>query len=556
MSLVLPLSELRETERLGAALAAVAQRGDVIFLHGDLGAGKTALARGFLRHYFHNSGLDVPSPSYLLHFTYTDEGEEATVAADGGAAESLSAEDTVAGATHGRDFRGGRFAALPGVAVHHLDPYRLPEGRIAGLVEFEKMFVSDISLIEWPERLGDQLVTATSPPRLELTLGAEGGHIQAGERIASLRAVGPRWEALIAEWRGLGPPGTLPSVPALPAAASTAEGGSGSGGGGASQITPLNPSPAQPGVAEGAASSSPSARRLPTDPSEWRVLGIESSCDDTGAAVITGTGEVLGEALASQEKVHEQWGGVVPKLAQQAHREAIDGTVEEALRRAGMVPPPAAAAAAAAATAAGQEKEREEGGGGGGDGCQGLTAIAVTVGPGLGPCLQVGVKKAYELAARYSIPIVRVHHMEAHAMVTRLPQQQQQQQQLLQQEGGAAAGGAIPRPQLKLESLTPGFPFMTVLVSGGHNMSLLTTGIGKHTILGSTLDDSIGEAFDKTARLLGITHIPGNNITHKTHTQTQTQTQNANTNTTITRTHTHTHTRAPQRCCCCCCCNH
>ena len=171
MALVLPLRELRETEQLGAALAAVAQRGAVIFLTGDLGAGKTALARGFLRHYFLNPDLDVPSPSYLLHFTYTDEGEEAAVAADGCAAASLSAEDTVAGSTHGRDFRGGRFATLPGVAVHHLDPYRLPEGRIAGLVEFEKMFASDISLIEWPERLGEQLVTAISPARLELTLG-------------------------------------------------------------------------------------------------------------------------------------------------------------------------------------------------------------------------------------------------------------------------------------------------------------------------------------------------------------------------------------------------
>ena len=106
------------------------------------------------------------------------------------------------------------------------------------------------------------------------------------------------------------------------------------------------------------------------------ILGIESSCDDTGAAVVSGTGEILGEALASQEAVHEEWGGVVPKLAQQAHQEAIDGTVEEAMRRAGVTAP--------------------EAGGGGEAKAQGtaLTAVAVTVGPGLGPCLQVGVKKA------------------------------------------------------------------------------------------------------------------------------------------------------------------
>ena len=91
----------------------------------------------------------------------------------------------------------------------------------------------------------------------------------------------------------------------------------------------------------------------------------------------------------------------------------------------------------------------------------------------------------YELAARYRLPIVRVHHMEAHAMVTRLPASSG--------APAAAAGGGVGQ-------LRPGFPYATVLVSGGHNMVLLTTGIGKHTILGSTLDDSIGEAFDKTAR--------------------------------------------------------
>ena len=105
---------------------------------------------------------------------------------------------------------------------------------------------------------------------------------------------------------------------------------------------------------------------------------------------------------------------------------------------------------------------------------------------------------------------------------------------------------------------------MTVLVSGGHNMSLLTTGIGKHTILGSTLDDSIGEAFDKTARLLGITHIPGNNITHKhTHTNTNANTKRKHKHNNHTHTHAHTHTRATTLllllllqsldCCCYCC---
>lgn len=91
-----------------------------------------------------------------------------------------------------------------------------------------------------------------------------------------------------------------------------------------------------------------------------------------GAAVLTGTGQILSEALASQGDVHEQWGGVVPKLAQKAHQQAIDDTIDQALQKAGLY---------GAANA--------------------LTAIAVTVGPGLGPCLQVGVRKAYELAAQH-----------------------------------------------------------------------------------------------------------------------------------------------------------
>jgi len=105
--------------------------------------------------------------------------------------------------------------------------------------------------------------------------------------------------------------------------------------------------------------------------------------------------------------------------------------------------------------------------------------VAVTVGPGLALCLMVGVKKALQIAAEHQLPLVACHHMEAHAMVTRLP---------------TAAADPSELPQ---------FPFVTVLVSGGHNMVLLSRGLGSHVILGSTLDDSIGETFDKTARLLG-----------------------------------------------------
>ncbi|EEH53353.1 uncharacterized protein MICPUCDRAFT_2716, partial [Micromonas pusilla CCMP1545] len=184
------------------------------------------------------------------------------------------------------------------------------------------------------------------------------------------------------------------------------------------------------------------------------VLGIETSCDDTGAAVVTGDGRVLGEALASQVEIHERWGGVVPNLARDAHERAIDAVVAEALRRAGIDDPSR------------------------------LSAVAVTVGPGLTMCLRVGVVAAQELSAKHALPIVPVHHMEAHALVARL-----------------AAGTTRCR-----------FPFLALLVSGGHNQArsilstllILARGIGNYVILGSTLDDALGEAYDKTARLLGL----------------------------------------------------
>eukprot|EP00887_Chlorella_sp_A99_P006570 scaffold3.g6570.t1 len=186
------------------------------------------------------------------------------------------------------------------------------------------------------------------------------------------------------------------------------------------------------------------------DAGEGLVLGIESSCDDTGVAVVTTDGRVLGESLATQADIHAAWGGVVPKLAQEAHEAAIDGCVEAALAAAGAAPAD-------------------------------LSAVAVTVGPGLSLCLRVGVLKARALAAEHRLPLVPVHHMEAHALVARL---------------GAARGGG------------PRFPFLCLLVSGGHNLLLLVEGVGRYIQLGTTLDDALGEAYDKVARLLGLDLVP------------------------------------------------
>lgn len=173
---------------------------------------------------------------------------------------------------------------------------------------------------------------------------------------------------------------------------------------------------------------------------ERLVLGIESSCDDTGVAIVSTSGRILGESLASQTEIHAAWGGVVPKLAQEAHEAAIHSCVAQAL----------AAAEISAAD---------------------LDAVAVTIGPGLSLCLRVGVLKAREVAATHGLPLIPVHHMEAHALVARL------------------GGGPVQ------------FPFLCLLVSGGHNLLMIVEGVGKYVQLGTTLDDAIGKALIKLSSL-------------------------------------------------------
>jgi len=177
------------------------------------------------------------------------------------------------------------------------------------------------------------------------------------------------------------------------------------------------------------------------------VLGIETSCDDTGVAIVSSEGAILGEALASQAALHEEWGGVVPNLAKNAHEEALDRVVAEALSKAGM------------------------------NSVADVDAVAVTVGPGLEICLRVGCEGAKALAIEHDKPFVGVHHLEAHVLMARLSD----------------------NPEA-----TVGFPFLTLLTSGGHCQLLESTAVGEHAVLGSTFDDSLGEAFDKVARLLDL----------------------------------------------------
>ncbi|XP_051145734.1 probable tRNA N6-adenosine threonylcarbamoyltransferase, mitochondrial isoform X3 [Andrographis paniculata] len=176
---------------------------------------------------------------------------------------------------------------------------------------------------------------------------------------------------------------------------------------------------------------------------ELTVLGIETSCDDTAAAVVRSNGEILSQVVSSQADLLERYGGVAPKMAEEAHLLAIDQVVQDALDKANIT-----------------EED--------------LSAVAVTIGPGLSLCLRVGVSKARKLAGTHILPIVGVHHMEAHALVARLVQRDLQ------------------------------FPFMALLISGGHNLLILARDLGHYIQLGTTIDDAIGEAYDKTAKWLGL----------------------------------------------------
>ncbi|XP_047323512.1 probable tRNA N6-adenosine threonylcarbamoyltransferase, mitochondrial [Impatiens glandulifera] len=173
------------------------------------------------------------------------------------------------------------------------------------------------------------------------------------------------------------------------------------------------------------------------------VLGIETSCDDTAAAVVRSNGEILSQVISSQSDLLAKYGGVAPKQAEEAHSLAIDQVVQEALANA-------------------KVNETD------------LSAVAVTIGPGLSLCLRVGVQKARRIAGTFNLPIVGVHHMEAHALVARLVDKEVQ------------------------------FPFMALLISGGHNLLILALDLGQYIQLGTTIDDAIGEAYDKTAKWLGL----------------------------------------------------
>ncbi len=179
-----------------------------------------------------------------------------------------------------------------------------------------------------------------------------------------------------------------------------------------------------------------------------RILAIETSCDETAAAVVRDGREVLSDVVASQVDTHALYGGVVPEIASRQHIETVDAVIDQALERAG-------------ATLAGMD------------------AVAVTYGPGLVGALLVGVSAAKALAYGAGLPLIPVNHIEGHICANYL---------------------AYP-------SLEP--PFVCLVASGGHSHLLLVQGYGDYALLGQTQDDAAGEAFDKAARVLGLPYPGG-----------------------------------------------
>ena len=180
------------------------------------------------------------------------------------------------------------------------------------------------------------------------------------------------------------------------------------------------------------------------------ILGIETSCDETAASIITendqGIPIVLSNIVSSQVDVHKEFGGVVPELAARSHVEKIDLIVQKAINDSG--------------------KKIEE-----------IDAVASTAGPGLIVCLSVGLSFGKAFAASLNKPFIAVNHLEGHAL--------------------------SPKINSKLN-----YPYLLLLISGGHSQFLNVQGLGKYVRLGTTIDDALGEAFDKTAKLLGI-DFPG-----------------------------------------------
>ena len=185
----------------------------------------------------------------------------------------------------------------------------------------------------------------------------------------------------------------------------------------------------------------------PDSKSDNYIMAIESSCDETACAIVKNGREVIANVVASQIKTHEKFGGVIPEIAAREHMEAINIVVEEAFEQSGLAP-------------------------------KDISAFAGTVGPGLVGCLLVGLNAAKTLALVHDKPFIGVNHLNAHLCANYID-----------------------------TDIKP--PFLALLVSGGHTQIIDVESYSKQTILGETIDDAVGEAYDKVARLIGLPYPGG-----------------------------------------------
>ncbi len=178
-----------------------------------------------------------------------------------------------------------------------------------------------------------------------------------------------------------------------------------------------------------------------------KILGIETSCDETAVAIVDDAKNILSHVLNSQIKLHEKFGGVVPEIAARSHLEVLDGLILEALKKANL--------------------KFEE-----------IDAFAATCGPGLIGGVIVGMSAAKTLASIYKKPFLAINHLEGHALTARLTNDVK-------------------------------FPYLLLLISGGHCQILIARGLGDYEKIGETIDDALGEAFDKVAQMLGLPYPGG-----------------------------------------------
>lgn len=218
------------------------------------------------------------------------------------------------------------------------------------------------------------------------------------------------------------------------------------------------------------------------DQKDVLILAVDTSCDDTSVAVLKND-TVLSSIVSSQIDIHREWGGVVPNLARREHEKMIDGCIETALKRAGLL--------RGADTGAGTVADAAVASAGVAGGIAQLDALAVTWGPGLAPALEVGVRTIRELAIEHNKPVVAVNHMEGHTLSC-----------LLKNSKGNYYAGIPSEKAVE-------FPFLAVVVSGGHTELVWVEDIGTYELLGETLDDAAGEAFDKIARMLDLGYPGG-----------------------------------------------